>query len=80
MSITCQLCQEKKPLYKCPVCGLAGHVDIETKTVVLHAQPLDPKLFRKGMQITVSFPSHFGCEFSKAIDKIDLKKLVQVGE
>lgn len=74
----CLLCQQKVPLYKCSVCGLTGHVDVKNKTVTLHPPPLDPKKFKKQMQTTVSYPSHFDCELAKPINLINLDKLVKV--
>jgi len=74
----CPLCTQKVPLYKCPKCGLTGHIDVETKTVTLHMPTLDMKNIKPGKQAAFSVPSHFDCEFAKRIDQIDLDKLVKV--
>jgi len=74
----CALCKKKAPLYRCPVCGASGHVDVEAKTVTLHAPPLDPKILRKHLPVSVCFPSHFDCELAKPVTEINMKKLILV--
>lgn len=75
---TCVMCKQNKPLYKCPVCWATGHVDLKTKTLVLHAPALDPKILVKGKPVAMAFPSHFDCEFAKPITQIDLNNLIRV--
>jgi Cu/Ag efflux protein CusF len=76
--MSCPLCKQKVPLYKCPKCGLTGHVDLEAKTVTLHMSPIDAKNLKPRMQAAFSVPSHVDCEFAKRIDQIDLDKLEKV--
>lgn len=78
MSFQCPLCTRKTPLYKCPVCGASAHINLETKTVTIHAPTLDPKLLRKNVPISMCVPSHFDCELAKPISVINLDKLVKV--
>lgn len=78
MSYKCPLCVKNVPLYKCPVCGITGHVDVEHNTVTLHIPPFDKAFFRKDFRVAVTYPSHLDCELAKPADKIDVKKLIRV--
>jgi len=76
----CPLCG-KEPLYECPTCHARGHINTETKTITVHAPPLqikptDIKANRPPMSFC--FPSHFDCPLAQPIDKIDIKKLILV--
>lgn len=79
MSFSCQHCKKGEPLYKCPTCGATAHINKENKEVTIHIQPFTPQKptpFKP--RPTYTFPSHFGCELAKPIDKIDIKKLILV--
>ena len=81
MSFQCPLCLKGVPLYRCPVCGASAHINFKTKTLTVHAQPLqlkptDIKAGKPAMSFCV--PSHFDCELAKPITEIDLKKLILV--
>jgi hypothetical protein len=79
-SAYCPLCKQGVSLYKCPKCGLTGHVDVEAKTVTLHMQILDTtkKVKPRGPPSAFSVPSHADCEFAKPINQISLDKLEKV--
>ena len=74
----CPQCTQKAPLYRCPKCGLTGHVDVEGKTVTIHPPAIDTKLLKKGKQVTMCYPNHFDCEFAKPVNQIDTSKLEKV--
>jgi len=80
MSITCTLCKQKAPLYKCPVCKTTAHVDKTTGQVVIHLpSPKIPKDIKaRTLPLSLKFPSHPDCELAKPVNMIDLTKLEKV--
>ena len=81
MSFQCPLCLKGVPLYRCPICGASAHFDLKTKTLTVHAPPLqlkptDIKAGRAPMSFCV--PSHFDCELGKPLTEINIQKLVKV--
>ena len=57
------------PAYRCPRCGLTAEIDL-TKRLKSVQVPYDRE--RPG------FPRHGDCELAKSLDRMDLKKLVEV--
>lgn len=80
MSVPCQLCQKKVPLYKCSVCKTTAHVDKKSGLLVLHLPaPTFPKNIKpRTAPLSFHFPSHVDCELAKPINQINLDKLVKV--
>jgi len=80
MSVPCELCKKKIPLYKCPVCKATAHIDQKNGVLVLHLPaPVIPKNVKpRTPPVSFHFPSHIDCELGKPVDKIDLQKLVKV--
>jgi len=80
MSIACEHCKKKVPLYQCPVCKATAHVDKKAGSLVLHLpSPTMPKNIKpRATPLSFHFPSHPDCEFAKTINQIDLNKLVKV--
>lgn len=77
MSVECPQCKKGETLYRCPICGVTGHVDKKKKEVVIHF-PTPKKFTPSTKPITISFPSHFDCPLAQPVDKIDLSKLEKV--
>jgi len=77
MSVECPRCKKGETLYRCPTCGVTGHVDKKKKEVIIHF-PM-PETFTMSLTpITLSFPRHFDCPLAQPVDTIDLSKLEKV--
>jgi len=80
MSFKCPLC-DKELLYECPSCHARAHINFKTKTITVHAPPiqLKPGDIKAGKPpMSFCFPSHFDCPLALPLDKIDVKKLILV--
>ena len=70
--------------YRCKVCGAIAEIDVDSKNITIEYTPPElpepSRTMRIGMNAAFSFPSHSDCEFTKAVDKINIDALEKVDE